>query len=173
VLHTTIEIDLVRLTDLLQDLFRFMPLLGWEDRVDLSSTDGQWALDLLQFLRLYKAGMSTVSYVDFPLLGSQMSDNVLRTEAVADSTDSFAAKFGSHFDQGGLDDRVDDRREVPGRSFEPTRKIECLEGSVQWDGIAMENVRHHDEVAVCCQLVGDELRVYEEMANDIGETGGK
>jgi hypothetical protein len=90
VLHPTVEIDLIGQACLLQDLLRLVPLLCREDGVGFCSADAQWALDLLQLLGLDKAWMSTISHFDLALVGSQVPDDVLGPEAVADSANPLA-----------------------------------------------------------------------------------
>ena len=45
VLHTTVQIELIRLAGLLEDLLGLMSLLRREDGVGFSSADGQRSLD--------------------------------------------------------------------------------------------------------------------------------
>lgn len=163
VLHTTVEVDLIWLACLLQDLLRFVPLLCWEDGVGLSSANGEWALDLLQFLRLYKARMRTISHLDLPLVRLQMSNNILGSEAVAYSANSFAPQLLPHLHQRCFDDGVNRGGLV---TFEPLHEIKVL-SFVQWHRITVENIGHHDEVAICCKLVGDELSVDEAVTDHV------
>lgn len=51
---------------------------------------------------------------------------------------------------------------------EPFHNIEVV-GAVERDWIAFEEVGHNDEVAICGELIGNELGVDKFMADDIGE----
>jgi hypothetical protein len=101
VLHTTIQVDLVRQSSLGEDLLGLVTLGSWEDLIrfyDPYSADfhlrgslcvltggsnTQWAFDSLQFIRLDKAGMRDESGIQLALL--QISDDILSTETVADA----------------------------------------------------------------------------------------
>jgi len=113
VLHTTIQVDLVRQSSLGEDLLGLVTLGSWEDLIrfyDPYSADfhlrgslcvltggsnTQWAFDSLQFIRLDKAGMRDESGIQLALL--QISDDILSTETVADAPDSFDSHVPSHF----------------------------------------------------------------------------
>lgn len=53
-------------------------------------------------------------------------------------------------------------------SLQPLHYVEVA-GAVQGDGILVEEIWHEDEVAVCCELVGDELGIIETMADYVGD----
>lgn len=97
-----------------------------------------------------------------------MPDHVLGAEAVSHATDALAAQLGAHLDERGVDDRVDRGRQVAGWALEPFLHVEPC-GPVQGDGVAVEEVRHDDEVAVGGELVGDELGVDEGVADHVGK----
>lgn len=83
--NAAVEVDLVRETRVLQDLFGFMALLSGEDCISLCSSNSQRALDGLQLLRLDEGRVGGVSSID--LAGAEMAHNVLATEAVTHGTD--------------------------------------------------------------------------------------
>lgn len=42
--------------------------------------------------------------------------------------------------------------------------------TVQWHGVTVEQVRHEDEVAIGCELIGYQLSVLKSVADHIGES---
>jgi hypothetical protein len=82
----------------------------------------------------------------------------------------------SHLDDAGVDDWVNVRWVVSTLlgvilAAEPLHDIEALR-TVELDWVAVEQVRHHNKVAVGSQLVGDELDIVELVADDIGDAIG-
>lgn len=51
----------------------------------------------------------------------------------------------------------------------PCHEIETF-GAVERDGVVVEEVRHHDEVAIGGKLVGNELSVDEAVADHVRDT---
>lgn len=170
VLDPAVEIDLVRQTRLLQDLLGLVTLVCWKDGIRLGGTDSQRTLDLLELLGLDEARMRTVSSIELALIGPEVADDILGSEAVTDGADLSAAELRAHFDEGGVDDGVDGWGQVAGGSVEPFHQVETF-GPIQGYGISVVDVGHDDKVSVRCELVGDELGVDESVTNHIGETG--
>jgi len=87
---------------------------------------------------------------------------------------NLASIFRPHLYQTRVDDRIDHGRQVCDLfliilSLYPLHDVKVAR-SVEWDGVAMEQVGHHDKVAVGRELVGDELCVDEAVADDVGDT---
>lgn len=68
--------------------------------------------------------------------------------------------LGAHGHEAGVDDGVDDGGRVGDflvgglvGALEPGLDLE-VSRAVEWDGVPVEEIRHHDEVAVGCELVG-------------------
>jgi len=96
--------------------------------------------------------MRRIARVEPALL--QEAADVLATEAVSDAADALAAERAAHLLQHRLDDRVHVRRQVV---LQPAHQVEAR-WPVERDRVAVEEVGHHDEVAVGGELVGDAVR---------------
>ena len=191
-LHTTVQVDLVWLTQLQQDLFRLVSLLGGKDLVHLCCTDGKRALDVLQLFLVYERGVRGVSHIDLALFGTEVADHVLSTKAVSDCADflfrtSVAARpwacahlpylasvLGPHLDEARVDYRVDHWRQMSNLALavvalHPFPNVE-VSRTVEGDRVGVEQIRHEYEVAIGRKLVGDELGIVEAMANHVGYT---
>jgi hypothetical protein len=88
----------------------------------------------------------------------------LRT-AISDTTDTLASQLASHHFQGAFYNGIYARGAM---WLTPFRKIK-VRWPIQWDGVAMEQIGHDDEVAIGGELVGDQLGIYKFVANDVGE----
>jgi hypothetical protein len=85
---------------------------------------------------------------------------------------NLASIFRPHLDQARVDDGINDGRQVCDLflavlAVHPFHNVKVA-WSVEWDGVAMEQVGHHDKVAVGRELVGDELGIDEAVADDVG-----
>lgn len=94
-LNAGVEVDLVRLLQILEDLFRFVALLGREDLICLGSGDGKRAFDVFELVRADETWVCNVTHIDFAGVGAQMKDDVLAAEAIADSANSLFAVLAS------------------------------------------------------------------------------
>ena len=172
-LHPTIQINLVRRLHLLQNLLRLLPLLLREDEIRLRRADRERPAHVAELRLIHEARVRAVPDVDFVLRGEEVAHDVFRAEAVADGADFREGVLGAHLDEAGVDDGVDLGREMglPTlviRAFHPGLDVEVAR-AVKGDGIAGEEVGHQDEVAVGGELVGDELRVDEGVADYVGD----
>ena len=172
-LHPSIEINLISRLHLLQYLLRPMSLLRREYRIRLRGTNRQWSLHIPQLILLHEARVRAVPDVYLRFAGQKVADDVFRTEAVSYRPQFGDVVFGAELDDARVDDRVDGWGEV--RSFvgavfalHPLWELEAV-GPVEGDGVAGEEVRHGDEVAVGGELVGEELGVYEGVADHVGD----
>jgi len=173
VLDTAVQVDLVWQAEVLEDLLGLVALLGREDGIGLGGGDGQWAFHVAQLVALDERRVRRVSGVDLAGVRTQVSDYVFAAEAVAHGADFLASIFRPHLDQTRVDDRIDHGRQVCDLfliilSLYPLHDVKVAR-SVEWDGVAMEQVGHHDKVAVGRELVGDELCVDEAVADDVGD----
>lgn len=82
VLDTRIEIDLVWLSNLLQDFLGLVPLLCCQHEIGFGGADSKRPFDGFELIVLNKGGMCTVSDVDLTRL--QKSNYVLGSEAISD-----------------------------------------------------------------------------------------
>lgn len=57
---------------------------------------------------------------------------------------------------------------MPWRSHQPGHDVEPGRG-VELDGVAVKQAWRNDPVAICCELVGDELGVDGAVADHVGE----
>jgi hypothetical protein len=79
----------------------------------------------------------------------------------------------TQFNDTAVDDGIDVRRIMSTLvrvilAAEPLHDIE-VGWAVEGDWVTVEQVGHHDEVAIGCELVGDELDVVELVADDVGD----
>ena len=112
--------------------------------------------------------MSHIAHVDIPV-HAHVTHHVLGSETVAYAADALEACFLAHV----LDQRLSDGLNVfhcvgfaAVLALEPGLQVE-VRGSVQGDGIALEDIWDVGHVAVFCKLVGDQLDVDELVANDV------
>ena len=172
-LHPAVQIDLIRRLHLLQNLLRPLALLLRENVVRLRRADRERAPQVSELCLVDERWMRAVPDVDFLLVWEQVPDDVLGAEAVADGADLGEGVLRAHLDQAGVDDRVDGGREVGDSVGVESSAHPCLDvevtWAVEWDRVAVEEVRHQDEVAVGGELVGDELRVDELVADHVGD----
>ena len=96
--------------------------------------------------------MRRIARIEPPFL--QEAADVLATEAISDAADALAAERAAHLLQHRLDDRVYVLRQVV---LQPGRQVE-VRWPVDLDRVAVEEVGHHDEVAVGGELIGDAAR---------------
>ena len=137
-----------------------MPFLLRENRIRLRRRDRQRPLDIAQLGLLDKRRVSTIPDVELLGFGEEVPNDIFRAEAVSYAADFLAVVLGAHGDEAGVDDGVDGGWGVGGFFFgglvgalEPGLDVEVA-GAVEGDGVAVEEVGHHDEVAVCGELVG-------------------
>ena len=100
-----------------------------------------------------------------------MSDHVLGPEAVPHSAQLLDPHLGPHLDDARIHDRVDRRRQVRNlllaiAALQPFLEIE-IAGSVEGDGVSVEEVGHEDVVAILGELVGEELCVGEVVPDHV------
>ena len=93
--------------------------------------------------------MRRIARIEPPLL--QEAADVFAAEAVSDAADALAAERAAHLLQHRLDDRVHVRRQVV---LQPAHQVE-VRWRVKLNRVTVEEVKHHDEVAVGGELVGD------------------
>ena len=96
--------------------------------------------------------MRRIARVEPPFL--QEAADVLGAEAVSGAADALAAERAAHLLQHRLDDWVHVLRQVV---LQPGHQVEAR-WPVDLDRVAVEEVGHHDEVAVGGELVGDAAR---------------
>lgn len=118
-----------------------------------SSGDADGALDGLKLLGVDEGRVGEVCDVDLAIL--EESDDVLGTEAVADTTKALDAQLALELLDDGVDDGVDLRHAV---ATEPLHELEAG-GHVDRHGIAVEEVGNDGEVAVGGELVGEAVGV--------------
>lgn len=166
----TVQVDLVRLLRLLEDLLTLMPLIRREDLIRLRRRNAVWALDGGQLALLDETGVCHVADIDLAL--AERDGHVLGAVAVADGADLLETLLAQVLD-GGVDDGEDGVGRVWGlavRRFagEPLHDLEALR-RVNEDGIVVHDVGDDGEVAVGGELVGEQLRVGELVAEDVGK----
>jgi len=173
VLNSTVQINLVRQAQLFQNNLCLMPFLRWEDLICLGGGDGQGSFHVFELGGFDEGGVCGVAGVDFSRVGAQVPDDVFAAETVAYGADFFAIILRPHLNQARINDRINDRwcmrllvRVV--LSSQPLHDLKVT-GTIEWDGILVEEVGHHHEVAVCCELVGDQLGVVEAVADNVGD----
>jgi hypothetical protein len=81
--------------------------------------------------------------------------DVFATEAVSDATDLLAAERAAHLLEHRLDDGINIGRKVV---LEPGHDVEVIR-VVHLNWIALEEIRHDDEVAIGSELVGDAVDI--------------
>ena len=115
--------------------------------------------------------MRRVPDIDLPLIRPEMPYHILPAKAVPDSTNLLAPQHSAHLDQTGVDDRVDRWRQVAALGpalGQPRHDVEVA-GPVQQDGVPVEQVRDQHQVPVGGELVGQQLRVGELVADHVGD----
>jgi hypothetical protein len=120
-------------------------------------------LNVLQFFHGDPTRVRAVSGIRDARL--QEANDVLGSEAVSHRSDALAAVFLLHLPDGGLDHGIHFVGRVLGA---PRRHVEVWP-AVERDGVPLEHVGHDGEEAVGRELVGDELRVQEAHAQDVGQ----
>lgn len=102
---------------------------------------------------------------------SLQQGNIMATLTVPNSTNLLNAHTAPHLLDNLLHDRVDLLEGVSptgSRSRQPLHNIKSLRW-VQADWIALEQIGHHDKVAIGGELVRDELGVDEFVADYVGK----
>jgi len=115
--------------------------------------------------------MRTIADINLPLVRSQMPYHILRPKAIPHRPNLLTPKFRPHLHQTGVNNRIDCRGQMAALRpalCQPVHQVKAL-GPVEGNRVAIKEVRHHDEVAVCGELVSDELDVVESVAHDIGD----
>ena len=115
--------------------------------------------------------MRTIADINFPLVWSQMPYHILRPKAIPYCPNLLTPELRPHLHQTGVNDGIDCRGQMAALRpalCQPGHQVKAF-GWVKGNRVAIKEVRHHDEVAVCGELVGDELDVVESVANDIGD----
>ena len=115
--------------------------------------------------------MCTIADINLPLVRSQMPYHILRPKAIPYRPNLLTSQLRPHLHQTGVNDGVDCRGQMA--ALRPTlcqlgHQVKAF-GRVEGNRVAIKEIRHHDEVAVCGELVGDELDVVESVAYDIGD----
>lgn len=80
----------------------------------------------------------------------QVANHVLGAKAVPDTADTFAFEAATHFLQNGSDDRVDCSWLM---IYSPFLEVKAL--GVSRSRIAVEEVRHDDEISIGSKLIGN------------------
>ena len=138
--------------------------LGRRSRVLTRGGDAQGPLDSLQLLRLDEARVRHEAGIQSTFL--QVPDDILRPETVAHTPQSLDSQIPSHLLYHGIRHRVDTLRLV---TFQPFHQIEACRLILQQHRVAMEQIRHDDQVSVRGELVGDQLGVDDAVAEDVGK----
>lgn len=93
--------------------------------------------------------MCRIAHIEPALL--QEAADVLAAEAVSNAPDALAAERAAHLLQHRLEDRVHVLRQVV---LQPAHQVEAR-WPIERGRVTVEEVGHHDEVAVGGELVGD------------------
>ncbi len=97
--------------------------------------------------------MCHVSDINFPLIRPEVPYYIFGAEAISHCSDPLTAVFGAHLDETGVDDWVDGWWEMAAFvgigvfAFEPFLDVEVA-GPVEGNGIAVEDIRHYNELDV-------------------------
>lgn len=88
VMHSTVQIDLIRQIQISQDRFCFISLRSREDFIRFCSRNCQWTFDSLQLTRIDMRRVGGIADICFTR--SQVSYDILATKAVSDGTNFLA-----------------------------------------------------------------------------------
>lgn len=144
-----------------------------EDLVGFCGGNCKRTLDVLQFRLLDKGRMRNVADVDLSGLWQQVTNHVFGTETVTHRTDLLTVMLGTHRHEARVNDRVDSWREMGDLLLRVLALHPLLDVEVAWtvqrDGVAVKEVGHHNEVAVCGELVCNELGVDRFVPDHVGD----
>lgn len=188
VLDAAEEEDLVWQPCLLQDHLRLVALLGREDLISLwrklfvsvskhrkpgniskegrvltCSRDCKGTFDGLELVRLHETGVCAVSRINLSLL--QEPHHILRPEAVSHGTNVLRAVFSAKLLESSCNDGIN---AIGAMGLHPLHNVK-IRGAIQRDRVAMEKIRHHDEVAIRSELVSNELSVDKSVTDHVGD----
>jgi hypothetical protein len=180
------QVDLVSSLDLRQLELRLVTQLGGENGVSLcnfscqhcrslplpppevlptSSSNRQRLLNSRQLLQRDKARVRVETRID---LAGEQTGHVFRAEAVSDGADLLGLELALNTRKDG----GDDGRGLLGHVvLEPVRQRQTLgpRSLVDEPWVAVEEVRHHNVVAVGREAICQELRVDKAVADDVGD----
>lgn len=86
-LDTTVQVDLVRCAQFLQNFFRFTALLRRKDGVGFGRRNSNRASDSFELVDLDERRVCNVAGVDFALFGVEVADDIFGTKAISNSSD--------------------------------------------------------------------------------------
>ena len=92
-LHTTVQVNLVRQARILEDSFRLVTFLGGEDLIGLGGGDGEWTFHVFELGSIDEGGVRGVPDVDFAGVRAKVPHDVFAAEAVAYATDFLGKKI--------------------------------------------------------------------------------
>lgn len=95
----------------------------------------------------------------------QKPSHILCSKAISDSSQTLDTKLSLHLFDTRIHDWINDTCQV---SLYPFHELESL-WWVELHWVAVEEIWHDDEVAICCVLVCDELSVYKFVADHVCE----
>lgn len=167
------QVDLVRLTSLLEDLLGPVALLGGEDAVGLGGRDGKGALEAPEFVLLDEGRVGDVADLDavlkvpanvlYPMLVLQLIScqgaiTNLGPEAVAHGTELGDAVLSLQrldaVQHDGVNGLLCVRVLAVGPVLEPPHEVEPFR-AVEGQRVAVEHVEQQRQVAIGGKLVGD------------------
>ena len=95
----------------------------------------------------------------------EVAAHIFATKTISDSADSLAAESSAHLPKYSIDDGIHPGRQV---LVVPAHYIK-IRPIVDWDGVSVEEVGHHHEVAAGGKLICHQVGVDEAMAIAISE----